>query len=96
MRHTMDDRGWKGIMVGYGGVNQWRIYNPRTRRIHVSSSVRFDEGFSYYDTSHEVADEDENGDEFGDIWNEADDKEFSKVMTGRQVGKEATFTHPTP
>ena len=96
MRHTMDDRGWKGITVAYGGVNQWRIYNPRTRRIHVSSSVQFDESFSYYDTSHEVADEDENGDNFGDIWNEADDKEFSKVMTRRQVGKEATFTHPTP
>ncbi len=52
IRHTMDDRGWKGIMVGYDGVNQWRVYNLRIRIIHVSASVRSDEGFSYYDTNH--------------------------------------------
>ena len=97
MRQTMHDRGWKGIMVGYGGVNQWRVYNPKTRRIHVSASVRFDEGFSYYDTSHEVEDEDDDGAELGDVWNEADDEEFGKVMDGKQVvGRDATLAHSTP
>lgn len=97
MRQKMHDRGWKGIMVGYGGVNQWRIYNPRTRRIHVSASVRFDESFSYYDTGHEITDEDDDGAELGDVWNEADDKEFGKVIVGKQVvGRDATLAHSTP
>lgn len=86
MRQIMHDRGWKGITVGYGGVNQWRIYNLRTRKIHVLASVWCDEGFSYYDTSYEVADDDDNEDmEMGDVWNEADNDEFSKVMAGKQA-----------
>ena len=72
-------------MVGYGGVNQWKIYNPKTRRIHISASVWFDESFSYYDTGHEVIDKEDDGAELGDVWNEADDKEFGKVMAGKQV-----------
>ena len=67
MRQTMHNRGWKGIMVGYGGVNQWKIYNPKTRRIHISASVWFDESFSYYDTGHEVIDEDDDSAELGDV-----------------------------
>lgn len=39
MRQTMHDRRWKGIMVGYGGVNQRRVYNPKTRKIYVSASI---------------------------------------------------------
>ncbi len=97
MRQTMYDRGWKGIMVGYGGVNQWRVYNPKTRRIHVSASVCSNKGFSYYDTSHEATDEDDESAELGDVWNEADDNEFGKVMAGKQVvGREATLADPTP
>ncbi len=62
----------------------------------VLASVGFNKGFSYYDTSHEVADEDDNGDELGDLWNKADDEEFGKVMTGRQViRKDAIFAYPT-
>ena len=83
-------------MVGYGGVNQWRIYNPRTRRIYVSASVWFDESFSYYDTGHEIIDENDDGAELGHVCNEADDKEFDKVMAGQQVvEKDATLAHST-
>jgi len=32
MRHKFDDRSWKGVLVGYGGLNQWKIYNPKTKR----------------------------------------------------------------
>ena len=68
MRQTMHDRGWKDIMVGYGKVNQWRIYNLRTRKVHISASVRFDKRFSYYDTSYGVTDDDTNEDKkMGDI-----------------------------
>ncbi len=83
-------------MVGYGGVNQWRIYHLRTRRIQVSTSVRFDESFSYYDTSHEVIEEDDNGVELGDVWNEIDDDKFGKIMARKQViGRDSTLTHST-
>ena len=46
-------------------MNQWGIYNPRTRRIHVSASVWFNESFSYYDTGHEITDKDDNDAELG-------------------------------
>lgn len=42
----------RALWLGMGEMNQWRIYNPRTRRLHVSASVWSNEGFSYYDTSH--------------------------------------------
>ena len=97
MRQTMHDCGWKRIMVGYGGMNQWRIYNPRIRRIYVSVSIWFDKSFSYYDTDHEVTDENYDGAELGDVWNEADDVEFGKIIAGKQVvGKDVTLAHSTP
>ncbi len=40
------ERVWKGIFVGYDGTNQFRVYNPRTRRIHVSRDVIVDESAS--------------------------------------------------
>ncbi len=51
IRYTINDSGGKNIMVRYNRVNQWRIYNLRVGRIYVSPSVRFDESFSYYDSS---------------------------------------------
>ncbi len=42
MRHTMNDLGWKGIMVEYDRVNQWRIHNLKTKKMHFSAFVRFD------------------------------------------------------
>lgn len=80
-------------MIGYNRVNQLRIYNPRIRKIHVLSPVCFDKGFYYFNTSHEVADEDDNSEKLDDIQNKANDKEFSKIVTEKQVKKKATFTH---
>ena len=31
------------MFVGYDGTNQFRVYNPRTRKIHVSRDVIMDE-----------------------------------------------------
>lgn len=96
MHHRMNNREWKDIMVGYNRVKQSNIYNPRTRRIHVSASVRYVKSFNYYDTSHEIADEYVNGDELGDVWNEADDEKFGKRMTKRQaMGSNAKSAYPT-
>ena len=37
----LDPRNFKGIMVGYGGSNQYRIWIPGTNKIRVSRDVRF-------------------------------------------------------
>ena len=34
---------WQGIHVGYEGTNQYCIYNPCTRKIHVTRDVTIDE-----------------------------------------------------
>ena len=54
-RHKLDDRSWKDIFVNYANNNQWKIYNSRTRRIHVIKNVRFDENYSYYDQNHRIS-----------------------------------------
>ena len=37
------DWSWEGIFVGYDGTNQFRVYNPRTRKVHVARDVDVDE-----------------------------------------------------
>lgn len=92
----MHDRGWKAMIVGYGGLNQQRVYNPRTRRIHVLVFIQFNEGFSYYDTSHETTNKDDENTEVSDIQNEVDDDKFGKVMARKQVvGKETILANST-
>lgn len=83
-------------MVWYSGVNEQKIYNLKIKKIYLLSSVWFDKGFCYYNTSDEVTDEDENVDKLGDIQNKANNKKFSKVMTGKQIEKKGTFIYPTP
>ena len=63
----MHDCSWKDIMVGYRRVNQWKIYNLKTRKIYISASVCFNKSFSYYDTGHIVIDKDEDSVELDDI-----------------------------
>ena len=52
-RQKMNDRSWKGIFVGYNSENQWKIYDPRTKRIHLTRDVKFDEMYSYYQNDPE-------------------------------------------
>lgn len=47
-------------MIRYREINQWRVYNPRIRKIHVLASVSFDESFSYYNTGYEIIYENDN------------------------------------
>ena len=44
---TIDLRSWQGIMVGYEINNQWKIYNPITKKVHISGDVKFDKGYTY-------------------------------------------------
>lgn len=58
--------------------------------------VWFDESFNYNNTSHKITDKDDNDAKLGNIWNETDDEEFSKVMAGKQVVKiDATLAPST-
>lgn len=95
IRYTIDECGWKGIIIEYIEANQWKIYNSKITKIDILSPICFDKGFNYYNTSCEVAKKDDNNNKLGDIWNKADNKKFSKVMTRRQVENKATFTHST-
>lgn len=91
----MDNCSQKRIIVRYGKVNQWRIYNAKTTKIYVLFSIQFNKSFNYYDTSHKIANKDKNNDKLDNIWNKANDKKFGKVMTRRQVKKEVIFTYLT-
>ena len=76
MRKKLDARCWKGIHVGYGKNNQWKIYNPKTRTVHLTRDVKFDENHSYYEDDQdepEDFDEADNEPELGDFWSPADD-----------------------
>ena len=70
-RRKLDERSWQGIFVGYEGKNQYRIYNPRTGKVHVARDVKIDE-YNLYDKSAtnpwELADED---------WSSSDDAVFA-------------------
>ena len=78
-RHKLDDRSWKGIFVNYANNNQWKIYNSRTRKIHIIRNVRFDENYSYYDQDHRAfSDLHEHNDELevNEFWHSKDDVWF--------------------
>lgn len=76
----MHDCGWKNIIVEYGGVNQWKVNNSKTRIIYIMSSICFDESFNYYDISYEITNEYGESAKLDNIWNEAGDNKFSKVI----------------
>jgi hypothetical protein len=65
----LDDRSWKGIHVGYEGENQYRIYNPRTGKIHIARDVKFDEITSRHYQPDENSDSSDD-----DFWTHEDDK----------------------
>jgi hypothetical protein len=60
----LDDRSWKGILVGYENDNQYRIYDPSTGKIHIARDVKIDEKTSNQDS-------DDSDDDF---WTHEDDK----------------------
>jgi hypothetical protein len=92
MRHKFDDRSWKSVLVGYGGLNQWKIYNPRTKRVHLSRDVRFDEKASYYTpdlAAPECTKNDFDEENMGHIWTKGDDDEMS-------IAQRPQDRYPTP
>ena len=70
-RKKLDDRSWQGIHVGYEATNQFRIYDPKTGKVHVVRDVAIDENRLYDRTDvadHELYDED---------WEPTDDSLFA-------------------
>ena len=47
-RHKLNNRCWKSIHVDYDKNNQWKIYNSRTRTMHLIRNVRFDRKNIFY------------------------------------------------
>ena len=78
-RHKFDDRSWKSIFVNYVDNNQWKIYNSRTKKVHIIRNVRFDENYFYYDQNHNTFsnfDEYDNEFELSEFWHSKDDNWF--------------------
>ena len=69
-RYKLNDRCWKSIHVDYDKNNQWKIYNSRTRTVHLTKNVKFDEKNIFYDENINVSQNFENSD------NESEIKEF--------------------
>ena len=49
MKYKLNDWLWKEVLVNYEDLNQWKIYNSRTKRVHLLRNVRFNEKNSYYE-----------------------------------------------
>ena len=47
-RVKLDVRSWQGIFIGYKGKNQYRVYNPRTGKVHISRDLFVDEQHLYH------------------------------------------------
>ena len=98
MRHKLDDRSWKGIFVGYGTNNQWRIYDPNTRKVHLTRDVRFDENYSYYDEDPDTPEDAEMStfdSAIQDLWSPNDDADLDP--NGRRSSRsEGDFIPLTP
>ncbi len=42
-RSKLDLRSWQGVFIGYEDKNQYWVYNPRTRKIHITRDLFVDE-----------------------------------------------------
>ena len=49
MKHKLNNKLWKEVLMNYEDLNQWNIYNLKTKRVHLSRDVRFDEKNNYYE-----------------------------------------------
>ena len=75
-RHKLNDRYWKSIHVDYDKNNQWKIYNSRTRTVHLTKDVKFDEKNIFYDEDINAPQDFKDSDNESEIekfWNPEDD-----------------------
>ena len=75
-RHKLNDRCWKDIHVDYDKNNQWKIYNSRTRTVHLTKNVKFNEKSIFYNENINASQDFENFDnesEIKEFWSSEDD-----------------------
>ena len=65
--------------MSYEDLNQWNIYNSRTKRIHLLKNVRFNEKSSYYKHNSAFSkclekEKEDNEVEMSEIWTEEEDQ----------------------
>ena len=72
-RVKLDIRSWQGSFIGYKGTNQYRVYNPRTGKIHITQDLFVDEQHLYHREALNDWDYSEND------WTETDDAQFADV-----------------
>ena len=53
LRGKLDERSWQGIFVGYEGTN-YRVYNPKTRKVTAHRDVKVDEDTVYQPGESEI------------------------------------------
>lgn len=68
-----DVRSWQGIFIDYEGKNQYRVYNPRTGKVHITRDLFVDEQHLYHREALNDWDYSE------DDWAETDDTQFADV-----------------
>ncbi len=47
-RSKLDLRSWQDIFIRYEGKNQYRVYNPRTGKIHITRDLFLDDQHLYH------------------------------------------------
>ena len=82
MKHKLNDKLWKEVLVSYEDLNQWNIYNLRTKRVHLSKDVRFDKKNNYdkhnLSSSECLKRKEENDEiEINEIWTEEEDQQIN-------------------
>ena len=96
-RQKMNDRFWKEIFVEYNSENQWKIYDPRTKRIHLTRDVKFDEMYSYYQNDSESSRcleiRDENEYELEEFWTSKNDMFLRKFYENVSKRDENSFAN---
>ena len=68
--------------MSYEDLNQWNIYNLRTKRVYLSRDVRFNEKSNYYEhdsASSECLKKEKKDDEIemNEIWTEEEDQQMN-------------------
>ena len=99
MKHKLNNKLWKEILISYEDLNQWNIYNFRTKRVHLSKNVRFDKKSNYY--KHNSAlfkclkKEKENDEiKMSEIWTEEKDQQMNILFRlSLNSSSRSSYTH---
>ncbi len=89
-RVKLDVRSWQGIFIGYEGTNQYRVYNPRTRKIHITRDLFVDEQQLYYREAFN------DGDYSEDDRAESDDAQFADITDFEDIEDASSLLPENP